>query len=158
MACNIGKPKAAVLPLPVFACPIMSRPANRGPIASCWIGKGFSNPASSTPLNIWGRSSNSLKLFIFSCFHSKIVYRESEASPCFTSPHIRINSAEFAVNYLSFLVVFKGLSWNPGLVEFLRLFWGALDLWRRPQGKVALVTRNATNTDAERMTTDVRAC
>jgi len=49
MACNIGKPKAAVLPLPVFACPIMSRPANRGPMASCWIGKGFSNLLSSTP-------------------------------------------------------------------------------------------------------------
>ena len=45
MACRIGSPKAAVLPVPVWATPKMSRPASCGGIACTWIGVGVSKPA-----------------------------------------------------------------------------------------------------------------
>ena len=38
----IGRPKAAVLPVPVCAWPITSRPASREGIACSWIGLGDS--------------------------------------------------------------------------------------------------------------------
>ena len=39
-----GRAKAAVLPVPVCACPIRSRPASRSGIARAWIGVGASKP------------------------------------------------------------------------------------------------------------------
>lgn len=41
---NIGRRKASVLPLPVFAIPIRSRPDMMAGIAWAWIGVGFSKP------------------------------------------------------------------------------------------------------------------
>ncbi len=38
----IGRPNAAVLPEPVCAWPMMSRPSSSGGIASSWIGLGCS--------------------------------------------------------------------------------------------------------------------
>ena len=43
--CRIGSAKAAVLPVPVWAMPRMSRPASCGAIACAWIGVGVSKPA-----------------------------------------------------------------------------------------------------------------
>ncbi len=43
--CRIGSAKAAVLPVPVWAMPRMSRPASCGAIAWAWIGVGVSKPA-----------------------------------------------------------------------------------------------------------------
>ncbi len=42
MYCTIGSPKAAVLPVPVCAWPITSRPSSSGGIACSWIGEGDS--------------------------------------------------------------------------------------------------------------------
>jgi hypothetical protein len=42
--CKIGKLNAAVLPLPVCAKPIISRPSSAEGIDSTWIGVGFLNP------------------------------------------------------------------------------------------------------------------
>jgi hypothetical protein len=42
----MGKPKAAVLPLPVFDSPMRSRPARRGGIERAWIGVGWVKPIS----------------------------------------------------------------------------------------------------------------
>ncbi len=39
---TIGKPKARVLPDPVFALPVMSRPVRASGIASSWMGNGAS--------------------------------------------------------------------------------------------------------------------
>ena len=41
-----GSPKAAVLPVPVWAWPITSRPSISGGIACSWIGLGVSYPTS----------------------------------------------------------------------------------------------------------------
>ncbi len=41
----MGRRKAAVLPVPVAAVPMTSRPARAGGIAWAWIGVGCSNPA-----------------------------------------------------------------------------------------------------------------
>ena len=40
--CSTGSANAAVLPVPVAACPTRSLPATSGGIASCWIGVGSS--------------------------------------------------------------------------------------------------------------------
>ena len=40
MFCKIGKTKAAVLPVPVWAAPITSRPCSTWGIACAWIGVG----------------------------------------------------------------------------------------------------------------------
>ena len=40
--CRIGSAKAAVLPVPVWAMPMTSRPASAGGIAAAWIGVGAS--------------------------------------------------------------------------------------------------------------------
>jgi hypothetical protein len=42
MYCSSGSPKAAVLPVPVCAWPIMSWPASSSGIAFSWIGEGSS--------------------------------------------------------------------------------------------------------------------
>ena len=42
MYSTIGSPNAAVLPVPVCAWPITSRPASSGGIACSWIGLGDS--------------------------------------------------------------------------------------------------------------------
>ena len=42
MYSTIGRPNAAVLPVPVWAWPITSRPASSGGIACSWIGLGDS--------------------------------------------------------------------------------------------------------------------
>src|SRR5215212_5492219 len=44
MYCSSGRPKAAVLPVPVWAWPMMSRPCRRAGIVCSWIGVGFSSP------------------------------------------------------------------------------------------------------------------
>ena len=41
---RIGRPKAAVLPVPVWATPRMSRPAICGAMVCAWIGVGVSKP------------------------------------------------------------------------------------------------------------------
>ena len=41
----MGRAKAAVLPVPVWAMPRMSRPAICGAMAWAWIGVGVSKPA-----------------------------------------------------------------------------------------------------------------
>ena len=38
--CSIGRAKAAVFPVPVWAQPTRSRPASTGGIAFCWMGEG----------------------------------------------------------------------------------------------------------------------
>ena len=47
---NIGSAKAAVFPVPVWACPITSIPFSISGIASCCIGKGSSYPLSFSAL------------------------------------------------------------------------------------------------------------
>ena len=47
--CRIGSAKAAVLPVPVWAMPRMSRPVSCGAIAWAWIGVGTSKPARARP-------------------------------------------------------------------------------------------------------------
>ena len=44
---NIGKPNAAVFPVPVWACPIISVPERATGIASAWIWDGVVKPKSS---------------------------------------------------------------------------------------------------------------
>jgi hypothetical protein len=46
----IGRPKAAVLPEPVWAMATMSRPARCGGIACAWIGFGVTMPAAAADL------------------------------------------------------------------------------------------------------------
>src|SRR3712207_1672290 len=48
MAASSGRPNAAVLPVPVWATPVMSRPDSRAGIASAWIGDGTVKPRSAT--------------------------------------------------------------------------------------------------------------
>jgi len=51
--CKSGIPNAAVLPVPVCACPIISFPSSITGIAAFWIGDIYSNPISETALNIF---------------------------------------------------------------------------------------------------------
>jgi len=52
MSWIIGKPKAAVLPVPVWARPTRSlSPAIISGIASVWMGVGSTNPSSLTAFN-----------------------------------------------------------------------------------------------------------
>ena len=66
--CKIGIPKAAVLPVPVWACPITSTPDKTTGIAWLWIGVASSNPMSAIPLKICGFKSNSSNLIVFILF------------------------------------------------------------------------------------------
>ena len=59
--CRIGSRNAAVLPVPVEAQPIRSRPARATGMASAWIGVGRVYPMSATASVSAGISSNSLK-------------------------------------------------------------------------------------------------
>jgi len=47
-AARRGRPKAAVLPVPVWATPVMSRPASSGGIAAAWMPVGVSKPSAAT--------------------------------------------------------------------------------------------------------------
>ena len=58
---SIGRPKAAVLPVPVWAWPITSWPASSSGIACSWIGVGLSKPSSSIACWICGERPRSLK-------------------------------------------------------------------------------------------------
>src|SRR5699024_5430314 len=49
-AASSGSPNAAVLPVPVCATPITSRPSSNEGIACSWIGEGEVNPSASTAL------------------------------------------------------------------------------------------------------------
>src|SRR4051812_3632886 len=58
----IGSPKAAVLPDPVWAWPIMSRPSMSGGIACSWIGLGDSYPTSRSAASVGSESPRSAKV------------------------------------------------------------------------------------------------
>ena len=62
MCSRTGKRKAAVLPVPVAARPMTSRPASAGAIAWAWIGVGASNPALSSADSNRGERPSSAKL------------------------------------------------------------------------------------------------
>ena len=53
----MGKAKATVLPVPVWARPSTSRPNRAGGMASAWIGRGAVNDASETAWSSSGRRS-----------------------------------------------------------------------------------------------------
>src|SRR5215210_4404013 len=57
----MGSRNAAVLPLPVMAQAITSRPSIAGGIASDWMGVGRTNPSSLTALTSAGSSFNCVK-------------------------------------------------------------------------------------------------
>ena len=61
MYCSIGRPKAAVLPVPVCAWPITSWPSSSSGIACSWIGEGSVNPSSSIAFWICSESPSPLK-------------------------------------------------------------------------------------------------
>ena len=56
--CRIGNAKAAVLPVPVWAWPMTSRPSSNGGMAAAWIGVGCSNPCASTEASSSDRRPN----------------------------------------------------------------------------------------------------
>ena len=58
---TMGMPKAAVLPVPVCACPIRSRPARNGPMARAWTSVGATKPIFSMARAMVGGSSISPK-------------------------------------------------------------------------------------------------
>src|SRR4051812_34160451 len=58
--CSSGSPKAAVLPVPVWAWPITSWPPSSSGIACSWIGVGSSKPSSSSACWMSGESPRSL--------------------------------------------------------------------------------------------------
>src|SRR3954447_10306299 len=62
--CSSGRPKAAVLPVPVCAWPITSWPPSSSGIAWSWIGVGSSKPSSSSACWIWGERPRPLKAVI----------------------------------------------------------------------------------------------
>jgi hypothetical protein len=64
---KIGRPNAAVLPVPVCACPTISLPSKITGIACCWIGLGSLKPASS--IACWNSllKLNSLKVIFYLC-------------------------------------------------------------------------------------------
>ena len=57
---SIGKPKAAVLPVPVCACPITSFPSKANGIVCSWIGVASSKPERSIATNSSGANFSSL--------------------------------------------------------------------------------------------------
>jgi len=59
----MGIPKAAVLPLPVWACPITSLPSSAGGMAPVWIGVVCSKPRSATVRSIAGLRPRLSKLW-----------------------------------------------------------------------------------------------
>src|SRR4051794_6687361 len=59
-----GSPNAAVLPVPVCACPITSRPSSSGGIACSWIGLGVSYPTSLRACRRGSDSPSSAKVVI----------------------------------------------------------------------------------------------
>src|SRR3954471_18174968 len=59
-----GRPKGAVLPVPVWACPITSRPSSSGGIACSWIGLGDSYPTSLRACRRGSDSPSSAKVVI----------------------------------------------------------------------------------------------
>ena len=59
---KIGMPKAAVLPVPVCACPIRSFPVSAVGIAAFWMGVGSSKPISSTAFKISGFTPSSVNV------------------------------------------------------------------------------------------------
>ena len=59
--CRMGSAKAAVLPVPVAACPTRSRPSSRGGIAASWIGVGSSYPRPESARHSSGASMRSAK-------------------------------------------------------------------------------------------------
>src|SRR3954469_17905244 len=58
----IGSPKAAVLPEPVWAWPITSRPSRSGGTACSWMGDGFSYPTSSSACRTGAERPRSAKV------------------------------------------------------------------------------------------------
>src|SRR5437867_5615530 len=67
--CNIGRPKAAVLPVPVCACPTTSLPSKTSGIAASCIGNGVSNPFSESAFVNCALNPNSSKVFAICFFH-----------------------------------------------------------------------------------------
>src|SRR3954447_9431144 len=62
--CSSGSPKAAVLPVPVWAWPITSWPPSSSGIACSWIGVGSSKPSSSSACWMSGERPRSLNAVI----------------------------------------------------------------------------------------------
>src|SRR5690625_6698951 len=62
-AASSGSPNAAVLPVPVCATPITSRPSSSEGIACSWIGEGEVNPSASTALRSASGRSRASKPF-----------------------------------------------------------------------------------------------
>ncbi len=60
---SIGRAKAAVLPVPVSANPITSRPVRQAGIVSVWIGRGESKPMARMPRSRVSWSPNRAKAF-----------------------------------------------------------------------------------------------
>src|SRR5215210_1519608 len=58
---SMGRPNAAVLPLPVWAWPITSRPSRSGGMAWTWIGLGDSYPTSRRAASMDSESPRSAK-------------------------------------------------------------------------------------------------
>jgi hypothetical protein len=55
-----GSPNASVLPLPVYACPMTSRPSSSGGMAAAWMGVGISICIAFRARLLSGRSGSSL--------------------------------------------------------------------------------------------------
>ena len=58
---SIGSPKAAVLPVPVWAWPITSRPSSSAGIACSWIGVGSRSPDGSSASSVGSERPSSAK-------------------------------------------------------------------------------------------------
>ena len=78
---RMGSPKAAVLPVPVWARPMTSRPSRQAGMVAAWIGRGLANPAAARPrtsLESRSKRSNPLSSGVCACALDKVVLRRPE--------------------------------------------------------------------------------
>ena len=64
--CSSGMPKPSVLPVPVLAWPMMSRPRSATGSVSDWIGNGVVMPFAASASTMSGRTSKSAKVWVWS--------------------------------------------------------------------------------------------
>src|SRR5262249_18474439 len=65
--CNIGRPKASVLPEPVLALPHTSRPARASSMVAAWMAKGSSMPWAARASTISALRPSDRKVVTFGC-------------------------------------------------------------------------------------------
>ena len=77
----IGMPKDAVLPVPVCAWPMISRPSSAWGIVNSWIGVGSSNPISLIALITAGLRFRSLKLPVTFFSNKQLLWSGEKIKP-----------------------------------------------------------------------------